>query len=73
IMPSTLAIINEYYLATRRQRALSYWSIGSPGGSGICTLFGGLMATAIGWRAIFVVSILFTLLAMSLIKHAPET
>ncbi len=29
IMPSTLAIINEYYIGTRRQRALSYWSIGS--------------------------------------------
>ena len=28
-MPSTLAIINEYYIGTRRQRALSYWSIGS--------------------------------------------
>ena len=40
IMPSTLAIINEYYIGTRRQRALSYWSIGSWGGSGICTLFG---------------------------------
>ncbi|MCD0864816.1 MFS transporter, partial [Staphylococcus aureus] len=48
IMPSTLAIINEYYIGTRRQRALSYWSIGSWGGSGICTLFGGLMATYIG-------------------------
>ncbi len=73
IMPSTLAIINEYYIGTRRQRALSYWSIGSWGGSGICTLFGGLMATYIGWRSIFVVSILLTLLAMYLIKHAPET
>ncbi|SGX44451.1 integral membrane efflux protein [Staphylococcus argenteus] len=73
IMPATLAIINEYYIGTRRQRALSYWSIGSWGGSGICTLFGGLMATYIGWRSIFVVSILLTLLSMYLIKHAPET
>ncbi|MCS5348920.1 MFS transporter [Staphylococcus aureus] len=73
IMPATLAIINEYYIGTRRQRALSYWSIGSWGGSGICTLFGGLMATYIGWRSIFVVSILLTLLSMYLIKHTPET
>ena len=29
IMPATLAIINEYYIGTARQRALSYWSIGS--------------------------------------------
>ncbi|WP_256089686.1 MFS transporter, partial [Staphylococcus aureus] len=67
------AIINEYYIATRRQRALSYWSIGSWGGRGICTMFGGLMATYIGWRSIFIVSILLTLLSMYLIKHTPET
>ncbi|EFB56641.1 transmembrane efflux protein [Staphylococcus aureus subsp. aureus WW2703/97] len=36
-------------------------------------MFGGLVATYIGWRSIFVVSILLTLLAMYLIKHAPET
>lgn len=29
IMPSTLAIINEYYIGKERQRAVSYWSIGS--------------------------------------------
>ena len=35
IMPATLAIVNEYYQGKDRQRALSYWSIGSWGGSGI--------------------------------------
>lgn len=73
IMPSTLAIINEYYIGTARQRALSYWSIGSWGGSGVCTLFGGLMATNLGWRSIFIVSIILTILSMFLIKHTPET
>lgn len=73
IMPATLAIINEYYIGTARQRALSYWSIGSWGGSGVCTLFGGLMATNLGWRSIFIVSIILTILSMFLIKHTPET
>lgn len=73
IMPATLAIINEYYIGTARQRALSYWSIGSWGGSGVCTLFGGLMATNFGWRSIFIISIILTILAMFLIKHTPET
>lgn len=41
IMPSTLAIMKTYYEGAERQRALSYWSIGSWGGSGICSLFGG--------------------------------
>lgn len=73
IMPATLAIINEYYIGTARQRALSYWSIGSWGGSGVCTLFGGLMATNFGWRSIFIISIILTILSMFLIKHTPET
>ena len=71
-MPATLAIINEYYIGTARQRALSYWSIGSWGGSGVCTLFGGLMATNLGWRSIFIVSIILTILSMFLIKHTPK-
>ncbi|MCD8920337.1 MFS transporter [Staphylococcus gallinarum] len=73
IIPSTLAIINEYYIGRERQRALSYWSIGSWGGTGICSFFGGIMSTFIGWRSIFIISIIVALLAMYLIKHTPET
>ncbi|RIL71264.1 MFS transporter [Staphylococcus devriesei] len=73
IMPSTLAIINEYYKGTDRQRALSFWSIGSWGGSGICSLFGGFMASTIGWQWIFIVSIVLSIIAFFLIKHTPET
>lgn len=73
IMPATLAIVNEYYQGKNRQRALSYWSIGSWGGSGITSYFGGLMATFVGWRWIFIVSIIVAILAMILIRHTPET
>ncbi|MGN5882851.1 MULTISPECIES: MFS transporter [Staphylococcus] len=73
IMPATLAIVNEYYQGKDRQRALSYWSIGSWGGSGICSYFGGLMSTFVGWRWIFIISIIAALLAMILIRHTPET
>lgn len=73
IMPATLAIVNEYYQGKDRQRALSYWSIGSWGGSGICSYFGGLMSTFVGWRWIFIISIICALLAMFLIRHTPET
>lgn len=73
IMPATLAIVNEYYQGKDRQRALSYWSIGSWGGSGITSYFGGLMATFVGWRWIFIVSIIVAVLAMILIRHTPET
>ncbi|WP_412518230.1 MFS transporter [Staphylococcus simulans] len=73
IMPATLAIVNEYYQGKDRQRALSYWSIGSWGGSGITSYFGGLMATFVGWRWIFIVSIIVAILAMILMRHTPET
>ncbi|MEE1106912.1 MAG: MFS transporter [Macrococcus canis] len=73
IMPSTLAIMKAYYEGADRQRALSYWSIGSWGGSGVCSLFGGAVATTMGWRWIFIISIIVAVLAMILIKGTPET
>jgi DHA2 family multidrug resistance protein-like MFS transporter len=61
IMPSTMALVKNYYEGKERQRALSFWSIGSWGGSGFCALFGGLMATsALGWRSIFWISIVLS-------------
>lgn len=73
IMPSTLAIMKTYFEGKDRQRALSYWSIGSWGGSGLASLFGGMVSTFIGWRWIFILSIIVALIAMLLIKGTPET
>jgi DHA2 family multidrug resistance protein-like MFS transporter len=54
VMPSSLALIKDFYDGPARDRALSYWSIGSWGGSGLCSLFGGLLAVSfLGWRSIF--------------------
>ena len=50
IMPSTLALMKAYFEGEERQRALSFWSIGSWGGSGLSPLFGGFVASTIGWR-----------------------
>ncbi|MFW5436788.1 MFS transporter [Paenibacillus apiarius] len=73
IMPATLALMKTYFEGAERQRALSFWSIGSWGGSGVCSFAGGAIATYMGWRWIFVFSIVFALLAMLLIKGAPES
>ena len=73
IMPATIALVRTYYDGADRQRALSYWSIGSWGGSGICSFAGGAIATSMGWRWIFVFSIVFAILAMILIKDTPES
>ncbi|MEA5043745.1 MAG: MFS transporter, partial [Petrimonas sp.] len=52
IMPASLALVKTYWEGKERQRAISLWSMGSWGGSGFASLFGGLMA-GIGWRYIF--------------------
>ncbi|WP_458411452.1 MFS transporter [Schinkia sp. CFF1] len=73
IMPATIALMNAYFEGKERQRALSFWSIGSWGGSGVCSFAGGAIATYMGWRWIFIFSIIFALLAMWLIKDTPES
>lgn len=73
IMPATIALVKAYYEGAERQRALSYWSIGSWGGSGVCSFAGGFIATYMGWRWIFIFSIIIALLAMWLMKNVPES
>jgi DHA2 family multidrug resistance protein-like MFS transporter len=73
VMPSTLALMKAYFDGKERQRALSYWSIGSWGGSGGAALFGGLVASTLGWRWIFWISILVSIVSFLLIKGTPES
>ena len=73
IMPATLALMKAYFDGGKRQRALSYWSIGSWGGSGVSALFGGLVASSLGWRWIFWISILVAIVSFLLLKGTPES
>jgi DHA2 family multidrug resistance protein-like MFS transporter len=73
IMPSTIALMKAYFEGKDRQRALSFWSIGSWGGSGIASFAGGAIATSLGWRWIFIFSIIFAVLGMLLLKSTPES
>lgn len=73
IMPATLALLKAYYDGPARQRAVSYWSIGSWGGSGLCSLFGGFVASTLGWRWIFWISIAVAVLSYILIYPTPES
>src|SRR5688500_6043782 len=67
IMPSSLALVKAYWDGPARQRAVSLWSIGSWGGSGLGSLFGGLGAQNFGWRWIFFASIAVALAVMMLV------
>jgi len=72
IMPASLALIKAYWDGRQRQRAISMWSIGSWGGSGLCSLVGGLMSQNFGWRSIFWVSIAVSVLGLLMMRGTPE-
>jgi len=73
IMPASLALVKTFWDGEARQRAVSMWSIGSWGGSGLCSLFGGFVAQNFGWRWIFFASVAVAVLGMALMKGAPES
>ena len=74
IMPSTMALLKVYWDGPDRQRAVSMWSIGSWGGSGLTAIFGGFMAsTFLGWRSIFVICALVSVASILLIRQIPES
>ncbi len=73
ILPNALALIKAYYKDASRQRALSVYSIGSWGGSGLSSLFGGLIASTIGWRWVYWFSIAIALGSFYLFTGVPES
>jgi len=68
-----LALMKAYFEGAERQRALSFWSIGSWGGSGLSPLFGGFVASTIGWRWIFWMSIVVAVVSLLLLRGTPES
>lgn len=73
IMPASLALVKTYWDGAARQRAVSLWSIGSWGGSGLCSIFGGFMAATLGWRWIFFLCAAVLVLGMLLVRGTPES
>ncbi|MBM7637011.1 MFS transporter [Streptococcus saliviloxodontae] len=73
IMPATLALVKAYYQGSERQRAVSYWSMGTWGGTGLASFFGGAVAGALGWKYIFIFSIIASLVSFALIWGTPES
>ena len=73
IMPASLALVKAYWDGAGRQRAVSLWSMGSWGGSGFAALFGGFMASNVGWRWIFIISAVVSLIGMLMVRGTPES
>ena len=73
VMPSTIALVKTYWDGAARQRAVSMWSIGSFGGAGLAAFVGGLTATSMGWRWLFIFSIVVSVVATLLVWGTPES
>lgn len=73
IMPATLALVKVYYNDDDRPKAISYWSMSSFGCASVSSIFGGLVATFIGWRWAFLLAVPFILIAFWLLRGAPES
>ena len=73
IMPSTLALVKVYYNDEDRPKAISYWSMSSFGCASVSSIFGGLVATFLGWRWAFLSSVPLIFLAFWLLRSAPES
>ena len=73
VMPAGLALVKAYWQDEARQRAVSMFSIGTWGGAGVSALFGGAIASSLGWRWIFVLSIAVSVVAGLLVRGTPES
>lgn len=73
IMPTSLGLVKILWAGSAQQRAISFWSMGTFGGSGLSALFAGIIATNLGWRWIFVFSVLVAVLSLYFLKNLPES
>ena len=73
IMPASLALVKTYWDGPARQRAVSMWSIGSWGGSGLCSFVGGVMSQSFGWRSIFFVCAAVSVVGLLMVRGTPES
>lgn len=72
IMPASMALVKAYWDGPARQRAVSMWSIGSWGGSGLAAIFGGTVVKFVGWQGIFYASIVISIVSFLMIMGTPE-
>lgn len=73
IMPSTIALMKTYFEGKKQATALTWWSVGSWGGSGFCAILVGLIEPAFGWQAIYWISAAVAIVGLLLIAGTPES
>ena len=75
ITPSAIALVREAYPnPSERTRAVALTSIGMALGFGIGPVIGGVLINASGWRAVFTVNLLASLVVVGMVRiHVPPS
>ncbi len=69
LTPAALSIIMSTYAGRQRATALAIWGTIGSMGIAIGVLFGGILTSAFGWRAIFIVNVPIGVVAAVLAMH----
>lgn len=72
IMPSSLALIRQFWDEKERQRAFSLWSMGTWGGMSFATFVGTNLNSLIGWRWIFIIATITSIVGLLLVREIPN-
>lgn len=73
VMPTSLGMVKILWEGPAQQRAISFWSMGTFGGSGFSALLAGIITTNLGWRWVFILSIIVAIAALLMLKDLPES
>lgn len=58
LFPTVLALVNTMFAeGPARNRALTWWAMAGAGGLGLGSLLGGVLTSALGWEAVFLVNV----------------
>ncbi len=75
LVPCSLTLLHHaYFEPAARARAVGLWAAGASVGVGAGPVVGGLLTTAFGWRAIFLINVPIGLVGVALtLRYATET
>ena len=73
LVPCALALITANFEGEERGRAIGVWAGAAAGTTILGPFVGGVLVDSVGWRAVFLVNIPFTLFALYALRHIPES
>jgi DHA2 family methylenomycin A resistance protein-like MFS transporter len=74
MMPSSLGLVRQAFPDAReRARAIALWTVGGAASTAAGPVIGGLLTSAIGWRAIFFVNVPVGVTALAMLVRTPRS